>query len=105
MTNDNSIADGIPMSLEQMRVYLQEYHGIPIVLRKQGTTNVKCPYCKKLHDHGPQPGHHVALCDDNNRMGMGLCVGERYFIPNYGNTICEYRVVGEKGTDRYELVE
>jgi hypothetical protein len=88
MRNDNSIADGILMSLEQMRLYLQELYGISIVVRKQGTTIVKCPCCSKMHDHGPQPEHHVALCEVN---GIGIVIGERYFVPNYGYTIYEYR--------------
>ena len=94
MTNDNSIADGIPMSLEQMRLYLQELYGISIVLRKQGTTIVKCPCCSKMHDHGPQPEHHVALCEEADRCkvnGIGIVIVERYFVPNYGYTIYEYR--------------
>ena len=92
MTNENSIANGVPMDLEQMRGYLQENHGILIVLRQQGTTRVKCPYCGKMHDHGPQPGHHVAGCDDNDRNnGVGIVVGERFFVPNYGYTIYEYK--------------
>lgn len=92
MVNDYSIADGIPMDLDQMREYLQEYHGVPVVLREHGTTSIKCPYCLKIHDHAPQPGHHVALCDNNDRFnGVGIVVGERYFVPNYGYTIYEYK--------------
>ena len=33
-------------------------------------------------------GHHVAGCDDDDRFnGVGIVVGERYFVPNYGYTI------------------
>jgi hypothetical protein len=59
MTNNNHIADGVPIDLEQMRGYLQELYGVPVVLRKKGTTGVKCPYCMKKHDHcwyGPHVG-------------------------------------------------
>jgi len=66
MTNDNSLADGVPMNLDQMRVHLQEHCGIPIALREQGTTNVKCPCCLKLHNHEPQPEHHVAVLWDRD---------------------------------------
>jgi hypothetical protein len=62
--------------------------GVPIALRLQGTTMVKCPYCDSLHDHGPQLGHHVALCKDR---GRGVFVRDRYFVPNYGYTIFEYK--------------
>ena len=44
-------ANGITMNLEQVREYLQEYHGIPIMLRRPGTTSVKCRYCDCLHEY------------------------------------------------------
>ena len=91
MENVNCISDGLPMSLRQMREYLQEHYGSPVVLREQGTTSVKRPYCFQHHDHGPQPGHQPAGCDDESRFsGIGIVVGERYFVPNYGYTIMEY---------------
>jgi hypothetical protein len=94
MTNDYSIANSIPMNLEQMRVYLQELHGVPVVLREQGTTSVKCTYCGKLHEHGGPPGHYVALCDDMDRFNVGVVVGQRSYIPNYGYTLYDYRENG-----------
>ena len=90
MTNDNSIADGIPMSLEQMRLYLQELYGISIVLRKQGTTIVKCPYCSKMHYHGLQPEHHVALCEEADRCkvnGIGIVIGDHRPGTRHGHCI------------------
>ena len=51
---------------------------------------MKCPHCLQLHDHEPQPGHHVALCDDR---GIGIVVSDRHFIPNCGYTICECKEV------------
>ena len=77
------------MNLEQMREYLQDYYEIPIALRQQGTTNIECPYCGKKHDHGQQPGHHVAGCA-GSEYGTGITVKERFFVPNYGYTIFEY---------------
>lgn len=59
------------------------------MLRKQGTTVIKCPYCGGLHDHD-EPGHHVALCEDGLR-DQGMFVGDRFFVPNYGYTICKYK--------------
>jgi hypothetical protein len=47
-----------------------------------------------MHDHGPQPGHsghYVALCDESDRLLGGIVVDERYFVPNYGYKIYEYR--------------
>ena len=41
MTSDRWVT--IPMSLEQMQVYLREQYGAPVALRLQGTTTVKCP--------------------------------------------------------------
>ncbi|CAB9531692.1 expressed unknown protein [Seminavis robusta] len=91
-TMANSIANRVPMSSGQVQVYLQEHYGVPIVLREQGETNIKCPYCLKLYEHGLQTGHHVAGCDDCDRFnGIGIVVGERYFVPNYGYTIFLYK--------------
>jgi hypothetical protein len=90
----------VPMSSEQMQAYLQEQYGVPIALRLQGTTTVKCPYCDSLHDHGPQPGYHVALCDDR---GQGVFVRDRYFVPNYGYTIFEYKE-SDRGNELVDLV-
>lgn len=49
-----------------------------------------CPYCSRKHDHGPQPGHHVAGCAETE-VGIGIAVRDRTFIPRYGYTIHEYR--------------
>ena len=85
MANDSP---EVPMSSEQMQAYLQEQYGVPIALRLQGTTMVKCPYCDSLHDHETQPGHYVALCEDR---GQRVFIGDRFFVPNYGYTIFEYK--------------
>ena len=59
--------------------------------RGEGTTGVKCPYCMKKHDHD-EPGHHVAGFNEDDRYnGIGVAVGERYFVPNFGCTIYEYK--------------
>lgn len=59
MTNEDSgectATDGVPMTTNQMREYLQGYFGSPVVLRKQGTTSITCPHCLKKHDHGLEP--------------------------------------------------
>jgi len=89
--NENEIADGIPMTLEQMREYLQDYYGIPIALREQGVTTVTCPYCLKVHEHGFVTRHQEALCENPE---MALVIGMRNFIPSYGYTIMEYYVNG-----------
>ena len=39
--NDDCVADGIPMGLEQMQEYLQGLYGIPIALREQGTNTIR----------------------------------------------------------------
>ncbi|CAB9529638.1 hypothetical protein SEMRO_2569_G331510.1 [Seminavis robusta] len=81
------------MSPDEMRVYLQGYYGIPVALRRQGDTSIKCPYCCKMHYHSPQPGHghhYTAACDEEDWHSRGIDVGDRYFVPNYGCTIIEY---------------
>jgi hypothetical protein len=95
-----SVANGVPMDLKQMRRYLQGRDGVPVVLRERGTVHITCPYCGKLHDHGRHAGFQVAGCDDNVRYGIGIFVGERYFVPNFGYQIYEYRE-GDDGI--YEL--
>ena len=61
---DANIADGVPMSLEQMREYLQQHYGIPVALREQGTNTVQCPYCHGKH-HATETGHQGAGCKDD----------------------------------------
>ena len=47
----------------------------------------------KKHDHD-EPGHHVAGCNEDDRYnGIGVAVGERYFVPNFGCTIYEYKTM------------
>jgi hypothetical protein len=87
-----TIADGIPMDLEGMRLYLQNFYSVPIVLRMQGETAVKCAYCSITHHHGGPPGHQNALCDEENRCSVGVVIGSRSFHPNYGYDIYEYKV-------------
>jgi hypothetical protein len=86
MTN---ATDGVQMTLEQMRLYLQQYSGYPIALRQQGATKIACPYCGDEHEHGPEPGHYVAACDKREAL---IVIGTRSFIPNYGYQIISYRV-------------
>ena len=88
---DASIASGLPMTINQMQKYLQDHHGIPVVLRKQGKPGVRCPYCTKTHHHNEGPGHYVADCDEKDR-NIGISIGNRHFIPNYGYLLLEYIV-------------
>ena len=99
MTNENLIANGIPMSLEQMREYLHGCYGIPIAIRKQGTTVVVCPFCNKKHEHEPESGHHTAGCEDDDRY-IGITIANRQFVPSYGYTIFEY----EEGEGNNKLI-
>ena len=78
------------MNLAQMRDYLQETYGIPIVLRKVGTSEVTCCYCKGVHKHD-HAGYNTAGCDDETRFnGSGITVGDRFFVPNWGYHIIEF---------------
>lgn len=85
-----AIADGMPMTVAQMQKYLQESYGIPVVLRKKGTTMIKCPHCNKGHDHGTDTGHTPGLCHERERYSVTLTVGDRAFVPNCGYVIFEY---------------
>jgi len=89
----NKVANGIPMSVEQMRQYLQDFHGIPtIAIREQGSVLVTCPYCDNKHKHDPeQEGHAIAGCIDEFPDGFGIIVNERHFMPSYGYTIYKFR--------------
>ena len=66
---------------------LQAYYGIPVALRQQGNTAVKCPFCGKMHKHAEGSGHHEAKCSEN----VEITINNRSFVPtNYGYTIIEY---------------
>ena len=83
----NAIADGIPMSAEQMKEYLQQHYGIPIAIKEQGTTAVTCPYCAATH-HSTGSGYTEAVCKDHD--WTGIVIGDRSFVPNYGFTVFTY---------------
>ena len=90
MTNTST---NVPMSVEDMQMYLQDHYKIPIVLKMEGETTITCPFCMKQHSHD-ETGHCKAGCADEDRYnGIGLFISGRYFIPNYGYTICEYKEV------------
>jgi hypothetical protein len=96
--NGNDVAAGMPMTLEQTtseqrRVYLQDYHGIPVVLREAGGEGVVCLHCGKTHNHEPGPGHLVADCEEMDR-NIGIVIVGMCFIPNYGYLCLEHFVDG-----------
>ena len=93
MTNADKIDDGVPMSLEEMRAYLQGHFGIPVALGELVTTTVTCPYCQEQHDHEPQPRHYVAGCA-TEQLGITIAKGDRYFVPAYSYSVLEYRDCG-----------
>ena len=67
---DANIADGVPMSLEQMREQLREHYGAPIALREQGANTVQCPYCHGKH-RATETGHQETGCEVD--FGSGIC--------------------------------
>lgn len=85
-----------PMTPEEMEMNLTEFCGTPVVLQKEGATVIKCPYCGKPHVHPTwDTGHVEALCEEEDRNNRIIINGHN-FIPNYGYTICEYKLVKEK---------
>jgi hypothetical protein len=92
MANKNSIANGIPMNLEEMRLYLQDCYGTPIALRQEGTTSINCPYCLKIHEHTGPPGHYMAGCEMADRYnGSGIVIGQRHYVAGYGYKIYDFK--------------
>jgi hypothetical protein len=92
--NDNNPLPNKPMAVEDVRAYLQALYGVPVVLREEGATNVKCVYCGHVHEHPVGAGFYIAGCDDEARFsGVGIVVGDRYFATNYGYKIIEYKEV------------
>jgi hypothetical protein len=84
------IWDSLPMSLDQMRVYIQKHYGVPIAFRRLGTTTIVC--CLEMHDHIGSAGHYVAGCDMTNQYNRsGIVIGQRHFDPGYGYKIYEFK--------------
>ena len=48
------------------------------------------PYCGGMHEHA-QPGHNVAGCNEQEHGALGIIVGQRSFVPNWGYDIFEYK--------------
>jgi hypothetical protein len=94
MMPDNNPLPSKPMTEEDVRLHLQAFYGIPVVLRQEGTTSVKCPYCGQLHEHPVGPGFFTSGCDDETRFsGIGIVIGDRFFKSAYGYKIIEYMEV------------
>lgn len=89
------ICNGVPMSIMQLRDYLQDSTGVPVVLKEEGTDVVRCPYCNELHFVDAESGLHVADCSEDIRSEIGIVIGERSFIPNYGFVVYSYRISHE----------
>ena len=83
---DHNETFSIPVMVEQTREYLQDYHGVPVVLRQEENTGVTCCYCGKRHDHDHGPGHVEAGCGQEDRS-IGIVIGDRSFVPAYGYRI------------------
>jgi len=80
--------------LEQMQSCLQELCGLPVVLRKEGTTVIRCAHCNKDHVSDPWSGHQVAACDGRDR-DIEIVIADRSFVPNCGCTTLDCRENGD----------
>lgn len=84
-----------PMGLGQLRDYLEQYFGIPIGLRRLGTSEVICPFCDEIHGTDVLSGHQEAGCDPNIRDNIEIYINDRRFIVNYGMTVIDYKEDGK----------
>lgn len=105
-----TIAAGIPMSLEEMRLHLQNHYSKPVALRKEGATSAKCPFSGTVIDTPPGPGYFryepvgTGVYDPNYdacTSAPGIIINDRYFTANYGFLIIEYRLKD----DTYHIIE
>lgn len=88
---DNNPLPNKPMTVEDVRLHLQSFYGVPVVLREQGATSIKCVYCGQLYEHPLWTTFSIAGCDDAFRFsGAGIVIGDRYFSSAYGYKIIEY---------------
>jgi hypothetical protein len=90
MTDNDFLNFGnVPMTVEGVRHFLQDYFGKPISVRMQGSRAYKCPYCRLVHRCEPGPGYVQTDCKPKNK-GEGIVIGDRTFSAAYGVTIVEY---------------
>lgn len=93
--NEPTLAAGMPMTREEIRLHLQSHYNKPVALRKEGGTTVKCPYTGAIVDTPPGPGYFRpdpmdADMHDPTTPDQGLVINDRYFGQNYGFLIIEY---------------
>jgi hypothetical protein len=79
----------VPMSVEDIRHWMQDFFGKPVAIRKQGSQTYKCPYCKQVHRCKTGPGHVQADCKTKN-SGGDMVIGDRYFSAAYGVKVVQY---------------
>jgi hypothetical protein len=96
------LSSGVPMTEEQLRVYLQNLYNIPVAIRQEGTYEYKCPYCECKHTTDRTSGHHAVECAEDDRyQAMGLSIGDRSFVPAYGVTLFSF--LKDEGVNRLIL--
>jgi hypothetical protein len=100
MSGTVQVCDGVPMTPDQLRNYLQELYGMPVAVRMEESLPIKCPYCMQTHDCEPGAGHHIAQCTYG---GTEISIGTRSFIPSYGLTVFEYK--NEGGVNKLTVPE
>lgn len=92
-----TMMDGVPMTVDKMCQYLQDYFGKPTALRKQGELDYQCPYCQGVHQ-SEFAGHVNVECEDESRFnGIWISIGDRTFTAGYGVTVFEY-IEDDKGS-------
>ena len=82
----------LPVRKTLLQLLLERTIKRPVVVREFGSEEIECPYCRKPHAHGKDPGPREAECEDSDPK-FPRRVGGRTFRAPDGYWIVNYRVV------------
>jgi len=85
---------------------IQNQFGKPIVLQKEGTLEIVCPYCRDIHEHGMVNGHRSSHCNGHGtRVLGGVEINGKMYGSRDGYTIFRYRTAKDWGEFGSFIVE